>query len=224
MLLPLLVAVLLFQVQVSADGYSCAAYIPVEVETLGDMAPSGMEYKLVIKPENEQNPMPEIKELVIKDKGSAQFGPMTYVTPGMYTYQVYQVAGSAKAITYDSAVYTVTVSVVNDENGGLRPEIFVIKDNAAGKTDKIIFSNSYENETVPEQTTEAVETTEAAETITVSEETHTSVITNPTENVTTTPGNAPKTGERIISAIVIGVIGLSMLMLSIILYKKKNEE
>ena len=43
------------------------------------------------------------------------------------------------------------------------------------------------------------------------------VITNP-------PGNAPKTGERIISAIVVGIIGISMLVLSIVMNKKRKAD
>jgi LPXTG-motif cell wall-anchored protein len=43
------------------------------------------------------------------------------------------------------------------------------------------------------------------------------VITNP-------PENAPKTGERIISAIVVGILGISMLVLSIVMNKKRKAE
>lgn len=214
LLLSLLVVVLLFRVQVFAYGESCTTYIPVEIEALGDSVPLGIEYKIVIKSEKEENPMPDIKEITIKDNGKAELGPMTYSIPGTYNYSVYQEVGTAEHLIYDSTVYTVTVCIVNDENGGLKPVIFAQKEGAEGKVDKIIFTNSYDQETVPAETTEPAETPETT--------------TEPAE--ISTPGsdknivNAPKTGDRIISALFVGIIGISMFILSIILYKKKSKE
>ena len=42
--------------------------------------------------------------------------------------------------------------------------------------------------------------------------------------ITNPPENAPKTGERIISAIVVGILGISMLVLSIVMNKKKKKQ
>lgn len=229
LILPLLAAVLLFQVQVSAEEQLCTATIPVEIQTLGDSVPSGIEYKIVIKSENEINPMPEIKEVVMKDNGEAELGPMTYTTPGTYQYSVYQEIGSTENLTYDGTAYTVTICIVNDGNGGLKPEIFAVKEGAQGKIDKIIFSNTY-NSTEPAETTKPAETPEATETEETTEPS-TAVIETPEpatvstyQTVQTNLANAPKTGERIISAIVVGILGISMFILSIVFYKKKNEE
>ena len=63
-LLPCFVALLLFQTQAYAEEkVYCTASIPVEIKTLGDSVPSGIEYKVVIKSENETNPMPDVKEV-----------------------------------------------------------------------------------------------------------------------------------------------------------------
>ena len=119
-LLPCFVALLLFQTQAYAEEkVYCTASIPVEIKTLGDSVPSGIEYKVVIKSENETNPMPDVKEVTIKDNGKVEIGPMTYTKPGRYNYFISQEAGNAEHFTYDSAVYTVTVSIENDGNGGL---------------------------------------------------------------------------------------------------------
>ena len=61
-LLPCFVALLLFQTQAYAEEkVYCTASIPVEIKTLGDSVPSGIEYKVVIKSENETNPMPDVR-------------------------------------------------------------------------------------------------------------------------------------------------------------------
>ena len=212
LLLPCFVTLLLFQTQAYAEEkVYCTASIPVEIKTLGDSVPSGIEYKVVIKSENETNPMPDVKEVTIKDNGKVEIGPMTYTKPGRYNYFISQEAGNAEHFTYDSAVYTVTVSIENDGNGGLKSVIFAVENGATEKTDDVVFSNTYEA-----VTTSAVTPTVILEKPTTPKETVT-VITNP-------PENAPKTGERIISAIVVGILGISMLVLSIVMNKKRKAE
>lgn len=221
LLLPCFVALLLFQTQAYAEEkVYCTASIPVEIKTLGDSVPSGIEHKVVIKSENETNPMPDVKEVTIKDNGKVEIGPMTYTKPGRYNYFISQEAGNAEYFTYDSAVYTVTVSIENDGNGGLKSVIFAVKNGATEKTDDVVFSNTYEAVTTSAVTTKVIleeptipKETEVAE---LPEETVT-VITNP-------PENAPKTGERIISAIVVGILGISMLVLSIVMNKKRKAD
>lgn len=220
-LLPCFIALLLFQTQAYAEEkVYCTASIPVEIKTLGDSVPSGIEYKVVIKSENETNPMPDVKEVTIKDNGKVEIGPMTYTKPGRYNYFISQEAGNAEHFTYDSAVYTVTVSIENDGNGGLKSVIYAVENGATEKTDDVVFSNTYEAVTTSAVTTKVVleEPTIPKETevVELPEETAT-VITNP-------PENAPKTGERIISAIVVGILGISMLVLSIVMNKKRKSD
>ena len=139
-LLPCFVALLLFQTQAYAEEkVYCTASIPVEIKTLGDSVPSGIEYKVVIKSENETNPMPDVKEVTIKDNGKVEIGPMTYTKPGRYNYFISQEAGNAEHFTYDSAVYTVTVSIENDGNGGLKSVIYAVENGATEKTDDVVF-------------------------------------------------------------------------------------
>lgn len=221
LLLPCFVTLLLFQTQAYAEEkVYCTASIPVEIKTLGDSVPSGIEYKVVIKSENETNPMPDVKEVTIKDNGKVEIGPMTYTKPGRYNYFISQEAGNVEHFTYDSAVYTVTVSIENDGNGGLKSVIYAVENGATEKTDDVVFSNTYEAVTTSAVTTKVVleEPTIPKETevVELPEETAT-VITNP-------PENAPKTGERIISAIVVGILGISMLVLSIVMNKKRKSD
>lgn len=222
LLLPCLIAVLLFQMPAYAkEKEYCTASIPIEITVLGNSVPSGMEYKVVLKSENETNPMPDIKEITIKENGSAEFGPMNYTEPGKYVYSVYQQAGSAEHFTYDNTIYTVTVSIENDGNGGLKSGIFATKNNSSDKADKIVFSNSYDLVTKPAETMTSQKET-VLEEPTILKETKPAKETNsPTGN--NTPVNAPKTGERIIGAVVVGIVGLSMLIMSMVMNKKRKE-
>ena len=101
------------------------------------------------------------------------------------------------------------------ENGGLKSVIYAVENGATEKTDDVVFSNTYEAVTTSAVTTTAAPTV-ILEKPTTPKETVT-VITNP-------PENAPKTGERIISAIVVGILGISMLVLSIVMNKKRKAE
>ena len=163
LLLPCFVTLLLFQTQAYAEEkVYCTASIPVEIKTLGDSVPSGIEYKVVIKSENETNPMPDVKEVTIKDNGKVEIGPMTYTKPGRYNYFISQEAGNVEHFTYDSAVYTVTVSIENDGNGGLKSVIYAVENGATEKTDDVVFSNTYEAVTTSAVTTTAAPLTPSA--------------------------------------------------------------
>lgn len=63
--------------------------------------------------------------------------------PGDYHYNISQKAGSAANYIYDTAVYTVTVRVVNSEDGGLTVEVWAAKNGAADKAEAIVFNNEY---------------------------------------------------------------------------------
>lgn len=152
LLLQLLIAVMLFPMQAFAAEYQCSVSVPVEVQVTGDSVPAGNEYTVVLETEKEepQNPMPEAAELVIKDGGSAEFGPIAYTKPGDYRYTIRQKAGNAEHFSYDDTVFTVTVRVVNDEeNGGLKAEIWAIRDDSENKADAIRFENTYHKPSGP---------------------------------------------------------------------------
>ena len=91
LILPLLVAVLLFDVQVDAGvDNSCAVNIPVEIKNQGSNVPSGINSTLEIKPGKTDNPMPSSNEIIVVDNGKSEFGPISYNTPGVYKYSISQ--------------------------------------------------------------------------------------------------------------------------------------
>lgn len=145
-----LAAWMLLALPVSAAEYVCTATIPVEVEVTGESLPSGVDSRLVFVSDDAGNPVPEQTDIAVKDSQAVSFGPVSYTEPGDYTYRIYQEKGSAYDVVYDESVYSVTVRVVNGKGGGLKAEIWAVKDGGQNKTDKIKFTNVYKAPSKPE--------------------------------------------------------------------------
>ena len=116
--------------------------IPVKVTVSGSNVPADKEYKLVIEG-LDNAPMPESSALAVKNGESASFGPIQYTVPADYRYRIRQTTEADNDYTYDNAVFTVTVQVVNSENGGLSANIVAGKEGTADKMETIQFSNTY---------------------------------------------------------------------------------
>ncbi len=103
-------------------------------------------------------PMPEgvndrFLTLQIAGSGEVQLGSISYTETGVYRYTVTETAGRAPGWIYDSAVYNIIVTVV-EENGVLRAETVITKD---GKpADSLEFVNRYDSE-LPTQDMTVVE-------------------------------------------------------------------
>ena len=143
-LIPAVLAVMLLPMTAFADNYSCTVSIPVEVQVSGSSIPSDVTYKVVMEAVTPNAPMPEAAELTVKKDEKVQFGPITYTVPNDYQYKIYQNSEKKDRFTYDAAAYTVTVRVVNGENGTLKAEVWALEsDSATEKTSGISFKNSY---------------------------------------------------------------------------------
>ena len=66
----------------------------------------------------------------IKGQGRAEFAAQTYKEPGTYTYKIIEKAGNEEGYTYDTSVYTVTVTVT-DEGGRLDNTVVYENENGA---------------------------------------------------------------------------------------------
>lgn len=137
-------AVLFFPEQVRAEGYSCNAFIPVEVGVSGEKVPEDVCYQVVLEAVTKEAPMPEKTVLTVGNGKKAEFGPIPYTVPEDYQYKVYQVDGKADRFTYDKTVYLVTVRIIHDGKGGLKSEVWAVKEGTEKKTDGIRFQNSYQ--------------------------------------------------------------------------------
>ena len=116
--------------------------IPVEIRVSGSSVPADTEYKLVIEGLNHA-PMPEANVITIKDGGSASFGPIQYTVPDDYQYRIYQDSEEKDRFTYDKTVYTITVQITNDSNGGLSANIIIGKEGSSAKSGDMVFNNTY---------------------------------------------------------------------------------
>ncbi|MBQ9828652.1 MAG: hypothetical protein IJM62_08205, partial [Lachnospiraceae bacterium] len=81
-----------------------------------------------------------LQNLKLTGEGVAEFNKITYDKAGTYTYTVNEKKGSAAGYTYDSASYTVTVTVT-DEGGKLKAAKEITKDGSAASV--ITFTNTY---------------------------------------------------------------------------------
>ena len=99
-------------------------------------------------------PMPDPATVTVTnadlDKGKAaiNFGKITYVEPGEYTYEVREVKGGAGGITYSKNVATFKVTVAVKATGGLKADVEKI----SGETE---FKNTYSAKTETSLTLEA---------------------------------------------------------------------
>ena len=69
-----------------------------------------------------------------------------YTEPGTYTYTVAEKSGSAAGITYDDAVYVITVKVTDPGDGQLRASYSLTKDGKAAEA--VTFENTYDPQSV----------------------------------------------------------------------------
>lgn len=77
--------------------------------------------------------------------GTVALSPVTYTAPGMHSYELREVAGTAGGVTYDRATYRVRTTVTDAGNGKLtvRHELTDAEGNPTGG-DSVTFTNGYE--------------------------------------------------------------------------------
>lgn len=77
--------------------------------------------------------------------GTVALSPVTYTAPGMYSYELREVAGTAGGVTYDKATYRVRTTVTDAKNGTLavKHELADAEGNAVGDI-SVTFTNGYE--------------------------------------------------------------------------------
>ena len=177
-------------------AYEAIGTIPVTVRQTGPI--TRQTYRFVLEPVDGA-PLPEPSDKVtLTEDGTAVLEITTdrgtlsdafsirYTRPGVYNYTLRQEAGTDYRMTYDRAVYNVTVYVVNDGNGGLETTTVAYR-NAATEKGDIIFENDREPD--PTATPSPTPTPEPTATPTV-EPTATPTV-EPTAEPTATPTVEP---------------------------------
>ena len=141
---PCLLAFLLLPGSVHAKEYACDVTIPATVQVIGDKIPSGEVYEVVMEAITKDAPVAENMTQKVLNSGTVSFGQIHYTVPGDYQYKIYQKSGSTDRFTYDKTVYTVTVRVQNDAEGGLAAELWAVKEGTTMKNDAVQFQNHYD--------------------------------------------------------------------------------
>ena len=141
---PCLLAFLLLPGSVHAKEYACDVTIPATVQVSGDRIPSGEVYEVVMEAITQDAPVAENMTQKVLNSGTVSFGQIHYTVPGDYQYKIYQKSGSTDRFTYDKTVYTVTVRVQNDAEGGLTAELWAVKEGTTMKNDAVQFQNHYD--------------------------------------------------------------------------------
>lgn len=77
--------------------------------------------------------------------GTVALSPVAYTAPGMHSYELREVAGTAGGVTYDKATYRVRTTVTDAGNGTLtvKHELADAEGNPTGDT-SVTFTNGYE--------------------------------------------------------------------------------
>lgn len=135
---------LLFPERVKAARAGCEVTIPVQIQTAGEKLPKGMEYRVLLEAVTEAAPMPSKAEGSRTEAGEIILGPITYTVPGDYQYRIRQTTEDKKRFTFDREVYTVTVRILNKEDGGFRSEMWAVREGTESKSDEIRFQNRYQ--------------------------------------------------------------------------------
>lgn len=145
MLLTMLL-VLILPLAVRAEGYAVQVQIPVTVDLEGDTPPEDPVFTVKIAAKTASDPLPDATALEIKvhdGQGTGSFAPITYTVPGDYHYTVSQQPCTQSGMTCDTAVFDVTVRVVN-QDGGLCAEAFARRSGSDRKTGVVCFVNRYQ--------------------------------------------------------------------------------
>ena len=126
--------------------------VPVTISLSGTLPYPAEDYTVVLKADDSAYPMPEgsvngAYSLTITGEDTENFPTITYDRVGIYTYTIYQVAGTNQKCTYDDTVYSLTVTVSNKEDySGLEATAVLYPDSDGDKLSGAEFANRYKVE------------------------------------------------------------------------------
>ena len=144
------------------DGYDIKnTYLPpvaldppiLQKFVVGDPGAPNTKFEFLLRGANGA-PMPEgsdgnTKILTLNGSGRLEIGKITFDRAGTFTYTITELNGGIQGWTYDTAVYTLTVTVTV-ENGKLVPSYVLTKDGQPAS--ELVFTNNYERIVPPDET------------------------------------------------------------------------
>lgn len=189
--------------------------VPVQITLSGTLPEAAEDFSVVLKADDASNPMPQGSAdgactLVISGENTESFPVIRFSKVGIYHYTISQQSGSNADCTYDNSVYRLTVTVTNDEAGGLGAISVLYRNEESEKLDCAVFANVYVTE--PETETES-ETEPETET-----EKQTAKQTE------TDKSSAPKTGDSSNLALWIALMIAAAIIVSAVFFARKKQQ
>lgn len=132
--------------------------VPVEMHLTGTLPSKAEDFTITIKAEKEDEPMPEgsldgVYRMHLTGETTTRIPDLVYDRTGIYTYTIYQEAGSNPNCTYDNHFYHLTVWVKEAENGdGLEAAAALRRDDLEYKQMEAKFLNHYQTIEKPSPT------------------------------------------------------------------------
>lgn len=123
--------------------------IPVTVSLSGTLPKPAETFTIRLKADDLSYPMPDgsvdgVYTMTITGGTTKNLPTITYDRVGVYTYTIYQVAGSNTNCTYDDTVYVLTVYITNAEDGsGLEATVVLHLASQSEKLTDAEFRNRY---------------------------------------------------------------------------------
>ena len=134
-----------------ADPVTVVGDPPVKKAIDGDTPPADAEFKFSMTPTDASFPLQNGSTgqtvVTVVGAGEAEFGDITFVAAGVYTYEVAEVQTDEPGYYYDSTVYTVTYNVTEVDGKLVCERTF-----SGGATDAMtfLFTNKYDSQAAAE--------------------------------------------------------------------------
>lgn len=127
------------------SSYESRVKISFKLELEGDFFDD--VFKFILSKKEETNRFLEIESLDLKGKERGDFKELIFAKPGRYEYELKQIPGNRKNVSYDNTVYYISIFVQNERDksgnltGKLINSVFVSRNGDRGKIGEPVFRN-----------------------------------------------------------------------------------
>lgn len=123
--------------------------IPVKQVIKGDRYKDDYWVTFSLAAESSDNPMPpgaigSTKTMTVRGRGEADFGPILFCEPGAYYYTITRKGEQSNGPEIDKSKYRVMIAMLSDGESEM-----VIWDETGSKVEKIIYTDHYNESSVP---------------------------------------------------------------------------
>jgi len=138
------------------------AYEPVDIRIPVEIKGEDVNEVFTIRMHSEKEGLIEEQEMQLKGGEKGEF-VIPYREPGTFNVLIEEHKGDNEEIEYDDTVFTIIVTVIENEKGALEAYVVAQKDIDEGKPESVEFENKFLGETYrpskPEESTAPTETT-----------------------------------------------------------------